>query len=108
MQHASARAWHSCFVTEGGALYTCGGGLKGESGTLHLGHGRNDEEVHTPRRVEALRDHVVVEVAAGDCHTLARLADGSVVACGRRSECQLGAALEWGPAKRDGSWCLVR
>ena len=53
----------------------------------HVPHG---ERLLAPKRVEALRRDVVLEVAAGDAHCLCHTRDGSLYAWGSNSSGQLG------------------
>jgi hypothetical protein len=81
-----ASGWdHSLAVGEGGVVYTWGGNWQGQLG---LG----DQGAFTHRRVPTLVDDVngVVAVAAGEFHSLALSRDGTVMACGRNVEGQLG------------------
>jgi alpha-tubulin suppressor-like RCC1 family protein len=47
-----------------------------------LGHGYRDENQLTPKRIEALADEVIVDVACGRDHTCAVTSTGSIFACG--------------------------
>jgi alpha-tubulin suppressor-like RCC1 family protein len=57
---------HSACVTLEGELYTWGMGDYGR-----LGHGGANETQNLPKRVEALSNTLIVEVACGSAHTLA-------------------------------------
>jgi len=69
--HASCGGYHTAAVTEDGLLYTFGWNQFGQ-----LGQGASSfgEYESTPKVVEALRDRVVVQVACGDQHTIALVA----------------------------------
>jgi hypothetical protein len=75
---------HTVVLTATGSVFTFGSGAFGQ-----LGHG-NLHDQHTPLRVEALLDHRVVRVAAGEGHTAVLTATGVVLTFGRNSYRQLG------------------
>ena len=82
----AAGAGHSLFVTETGALLTCGMGDYGQ-----LGHGDRNARA-SPREVEALRGVKLAGVAAGAHHSIALAAGagGAVYAWGYGQSGQLG------------------
>jgi alpha-tubulin suppressor-like RCC1 family protein len=47
-----------------------------------LGHGYRDEHQLTPKKIEALADEVIVDVACGRNHTCAVTSTGSIFTCG--------------------------
>mmetsp|Transcript_12295 Transcript_12295/g.23892 ORF Transcript_12295/g.23892 Transcript_12295/m.23892 type:complete len:561 (-) Transcript_12295:219-1901(-) len=57
-------SYHTAAVTDTGELYTWGGGMYGK-----LGHG-NENGHSIPRKVEALKDKCVIQVACGSRHTV--------------------------------------
>ncbi|MFA4986437.1 MAG: hypothetical protein WC712_07635 [Candidatus Brocadiia bacterium] len=67
-----------------GAVYAMGGNTEGQ-----LGLGDNSHK-YTPLLVTGLSGKGVVEVAAGQAHSLARCSDGSVYAWGRNTKGGLG------------------
>ena len=67
---------HSVVLVDGGAVWTFGAGGSGK-----LGHG-DARYQWLPTRVAGLRNRRVVAVAAGDSHSLAALADGTVLGWG--------------------------
>ena len=67
---------HSIALVDGGAVWSFGAGGSGK-----LGHG-DARYRWLPTRVAALRGRRVVAVAAGDSHSLAALADGTVLGWG--------------------------
>jgi len=89
---------HTVAVTEAGEVFSWGVDAGGR-----LGHGTCGAEFF-PRRLDVFsRCHGaprVVEVAAGREHSLFRLEDGSVLACGRNEKNQLGLGMRLGHALR--------
>lgn len=71
---------HSACVTDGGHVYTWGGGWLGRLG---LGSTANHS---TPQRVEALRERKCVQASCGAFHTMAVTDDGDVYVWGRGDE----------------------
>lgn len=69
---------HSAVISEDGQLYTFGQGNWGV-----LGHG-NEKNVKftTPKLVEGLANHKVVDVVMGEYHTMALTDDGEVYTWG--------------------------
>ena len=67
------------------ACVTCGLGIDGAC-------------MPSPQRIRSLGARRVVEVAAGREHTLLRLDDGTVCACGRNGDAQLGLRRTMGSA----------
>jgi alpha-tubulin suppressor-like RCC1 family protein len=82
--HASAGLEHSLVVTDEGALYSFGCGSNGR-----LGNGSSASSC-SPTHVFALRGVRVASTAAGDDHSLALAANGTVFACGNNRSGQLG------------------
>jgi alpha-tubulin suppressor-like RCC1 family protein len=79
---------HSLVLTEAGAVLSFGMGDHG-----CLGHG-DEEEQHTPKGIEALREERVVAVAAGGAHSLCVLQDGRAFGWGTgEDEWTLGLQL---------------
>ena len=68
----SAGAYHSLALTADGAVWSWGGGGSGK-----LGHGDEQRQL-LPKKVEALAGQRIVAVSAGEHHSLALTADGSV------------------------------
>jgi len=85
---------HSLAVKEDGSLWAWGDNTDGQ-----LGIGSYDEhhtipyQVHGPGNVGYLTD--VVDVAAGDHHSLALKSDGTVYAWGKNYSGQLGIHTDW-------------
>jgi len=79
----SMGAYNAAAVTSDGSLWIWGSNFNGE-----LGQGTFGGSSNVPLRVTDLTN--VVEVECGWGHTLARLADGTVWACGRNGQGQLG------------------
>ena len=77
-------AFHTAVVTSDGAVYTWGRGKHGQ-----LGHGDEDNQ-HTPKRVEALASTCVRALACGAFHTAALTSDGAVYTWGECDHGQLG------------------
>jgi len=89
------RGNHLLYV-RGGAAYSCGGSELYEDGEAfigHLGHGDTwGEHVHTPQPMlfAVACQAVVVQVAAGNLHSLVLCADGHLFSCGGGWEGPLG------------------
>eukprot|EP01031_Cornospumella_fuschlensis_P037442 gene37442-45470_t len=75
---------HSVFLTEEGAVLSCGAGEYGRLGT------GSTQDAHLPLPLDALAEHDVAQVSAGHDHTLALTAEGRVFAWGRNQSGQLG------------------
>ena len=79
---------HSLFLTEGGAVLSCGGG-----GSYYnwgqLGHGDKGEQL-VPKLVAGLEGRRVVQVAAGFDHSLFLTQGGAVLSCRRGKYGPLG------------------
>nr|XP_022328228.1 E3 ubiquitin-protein ligase HERC2-like isoform X2 [Crassostrea virginica] len=74
----------SVALTKGGAVFTWG------KGDYHrLGHG-SDDHVRRPRRVSALQNKRVIDVACGSLHCVACTDSGEVYSWGDNDEGQLG------------------
>ena len=80
---------HTVFVTDKGKVFACGNGEGGQ-----LGLGVNEYTQHTPQEITALSDHLVTDVAAGECHTVFVTDKGKVFACGNGECGQLGLGNE--------------
>ena len=80
----SAGTLHSIAITANGAVWSWG---EGDSG--RLGHGDVQDEWQ-PKKVEALAGRRVVAVSAGEYHSLAITADGSVLTWGEGGHGCLG------------------
>lgn len=75
---------HTMFLTEDGAVWSCGMGFCGI-----LGHG-SVEDVHEPRVIEALAHTKIVDVAVGVRHSVAISEKGQVFTWGAADMGQLG------------------
>ena len=75
---------HSLFLTEGGAVLSCGYGWEGQ-----LGHGDKENQL-APKVVAALEGRRIVQVAAGDIHSLFLTEGGAVLSCGFGWDGRLG------------------
>ena len=80
----AATKYHSLALTRSGAIYSWGYGKSGR-----LGHGNEDNQL-LPMPVFALRDKVVVSIAAADNHTIAITQGGGVYGWGSNTFGQLG------------------
>ena len=80
----AAGAFHSLVLTAGRAVFSFGPGGDGR-----LGHG-DEEDVTTPKRIEALRSVRAVAVAAGNQHSLVLSAAGEVYSFGNGYGGRLG------------------
>ena len=76
--------YHTAAVTSDGAVYTWGRGEHGQ-----LGHGDENNQ-HTPERVEALASVGVRALACGSNHTAALTSDGAVYTWGYGDNGELG------------------
>lgn len=87
----SCGARHSIACCEDGDVFSWGFGLNGR-----LGHGSEENELK-PRRIEAFllsEEQKVVDVAAGDSHSMALTKDGNVFTWGSGSYGRLGLGTE--------------
>merc|ERR1711977_601972 len=84
----AAGGQHTALLIDDGEVYTCGYGGYGQ-----LGRGSRSS-LFFPRRVETLRGQPVVQVSAGDNHTLALTGAGEVYAWGYEAYGQLGCVDE--------------
>ena len=75
---------HSLFLAKEGHAYSCGYGDDGR-----LGHGDKETQL-APKLVAALETRVIVQVAAGGCHSLFLAKEGHVYSCGHGLYGQLG------------------
>jgi len=80
----AAGSVHSLAVTDDGDVYSFGFGNNGR-----LGHGDTDQQ-NTPKLIDALDSPSIVQVAAGNVHSLALTDDGDVYSVGASSSGQLG------------------
>ncbi|KAK2466076.1 hypothetical protein APHAL10511_001718 [Amanita phalloides] len=90
-----AGAYHSFAVDEDGTVWGWGLNVMGQIGTGPTSS--DDDVVQTPIKVkrltkEELDGDKVVQIAAGEHHTLFRTEEGKVYACGRAESGQLGLA----------------
>jgi len=76
---------HSLALAADGAVWSWG-----EGACACLGHGEDLSDQLLPKKVEALAGQRVAAVAAGECHSLALTADGSVWSWGRGTFGRLG------------------
>lgn len=106
ISHAAAGWNHSAFVTDNGALYTCGDGTFGQ-----LGHGHTESRL-VPGRVEHLSSERINMVACGMRHTLAlAVTQGSVCtsivyAFGFNKRGQLGIQMKTNGSESKNKWCF--
>ena len=80
----SAGYQHSLFLTEDGAVYSCGDG-----GFGRLGHG-NVNVQWVPKRIDALRGLRIRAISAGSMHSLFLTDGGVVFSCGISQRGELG------------------
>ncbi|KAF8730311.1 hypothetical protein AX14_005655 [Amanita brunnescens Koide BX004] len=90
-----AGAYHSFAVDENGTVWGWGLNAMGQIGAGHTSS--EDDIVQLPKKVkrlskEELDGDKVVQIAAGEHHTLFRTETGKVYACGRAESGQLGLA----------------
>jgi len=79
-----AGTYHSLALTESGTVYAWGRNNEGQ-----LGDGSQTNRL-TPVAVGGLSGRSVIELSAGEVHTLALLADGSALICGTNERSVLG------------------
>ena len=84
-QKLSLGAHHSVALADGGIVFTWGGNQYGQ-----LGDGGNFDIKWMPSMVTALRQQCIVDIAAGDMHTVVVTNAGDIWSWGRGSEGQLG------------------
>lgn len=72
-------------IDQNGHLYSFGRNKKGQ-----LGNGEQEDARRKPIFQDALRHHFFVQVAAGDCHSLALTSSGVVYGAGSNESGQLG------------------
>ena len=82
----AAATYHTICTTADGSVFTWGAGYGGKLG---LGDDRSNKRVPTQVRGE-LQNKAVVQVAAGDGHSICVASDGSVYLWGRNDQGQLG------------------
>ena len=80
----SVGTYHSLFLTESGAVYSCGLGGNGK-----LGHGDTAVKL-VPARIESLDGTRVCAISAGANHSLFVAKGGAVLSCGGGVEGKLG------------------
>jgi len=88
---------NSFFVTEAGAVYSCGFAMYGEHG-----HGQEQQNVCKLARIQALAETRVVAVSAGGYHTLALTDAGTVFSWGNCISGCLGHGSDMGWPKQPG------
>ncbi|KPI90448.1 hypothetical protein ABL78_0378 [Leptomonas seymouri] len=76
-------------IDQNGHLYTSGRNKKGQ-----LGNGEIQDACRKPHWVSELTNHFLVQVAAGDCHSLALASNGIVYGAGSNESGQLGLGHE--------------
>jgi alpha-tubulin suppressor-like RCC1 family protein len=75
---------HTVLLTDDGEVLCCGVGEYGRQGTGH------SVDSLVPTSVESLADEEIVQIAAGQDHTLALTASGAIFSWGRNQSGQLG------------------
>ena len=80
----AAGSWHSMALSAEGRVFTWG-----RDGDGRLGHGDEETQLQ-PKSVAALADKHMLSVAAGDTHTLALTASGTVLSWGNGDYGNLG------------------
>jgi alpha-tubulin suppressor-like RCC1 family protein len=87
-----AGTYHSLALTESGTVYAWGRNNEGQ-----LGDNSQTNRL-TPVAVGGLSGRGVIELSAGEAHTLALLADGSALICGTNERSVLGDCVVVSPA----------
>gem|GEM_PF-2365762 len=87
-----AGTYHSLALTESGTVYAWGSNANGQ-----LGDGSQTNRL-TPVAVAGFSGRGVIELSAGEVHTLALLADGSALICGTNERSVLGDSVGVSPA----------
>jgi hypothetical protein len=114
--------FHTAFLMNSGALYTCGKPANGRLGNravvlLAEAHGiglENLPAISAPHRVEAFSSqthmsltHYVTYVTCGDAHTMAITLSGCLMAWGENEYGQLGVGDKYGTSSMNrGSMCI--
>ncbi|XP_058461003.1 probable E3 ubiquitin-protein ligase HERC4 isoform X2 [Malaya genurostris] len=83
--HISCGTAHSLAITNWGQLFTWGSNALGQ-----LGHDLENSSYATPRMVKAIATKSVIQVAAGQMHSLALTNNGELYAWGANGHGQLG------------------
>lgn len=86
---------HGVGLADTGEVYSWGSNTYGRLGhgdSTSAGAAKAGRGIRPPGRVDALKEVSVIQVAAGDAHTLALTGSGRVFAWGNNSEGQLGQA----------------
>ena len=86
---------HGVGLTDIGELYSWGSNTNGRLGhgdCTSAGAAKTGRGVRSPSRIDALKNVSIIQVAAGDGHTLALTGSGRIFAWGSNSEGQLGQA----------------
>lgn len=81
---ASGSGFH-LILDETGRLFTVGKNKRGQ-----LGNGMRQDSMRRPYLVSSLESHFLVQVAAGDAHSLVLASSGAVYGCGSHDNGQLG------------------
>ena len=86
---------HGVGLADTGEVYSWGSntcGRLGHGDSTSAGAAKAGRGVRTPDRIDALKQVSIIQVVAGDAHTLALTGSGRVFAWGNNSEGQLGQA----------------
>eukprot|EP01084_Bolivina_argentea_P095715 172046_1 len=83
--HISSNNNHTLLLTTNGALLSFGSGDSGK-----LGHGHEENKIYKPKVIEALLSKHVIDIAAGNVHSLCVTADGQLYSWGQGGRGQLG------------------
>lgn len=92
----AAGAQHSLVATVEGRVYVFGSNEYGQLGLDSEEEGTAQRTIHSaPRQIVTLRDHFIVDVAAGSHHSIALSARGEVYVWGLNNAGQLGLGHRW-------------